>query len=109
MRDPRSHRRYVESSAAYIAALGGAAVPCAICREPVNTTLPRTHRLGPTIEHRLPIRHIRATAQTWAQAVTLACDTTLWGIAHRGCQDRQGAQVRAAQTAGRMVGASRVW
>lgn len=92
LRDPRSHRRYVEAARTYIAQ-APALVPCALCDDDVDTTLPRTARLGPTIEHRLPVRTILATAQTQAEALAIACDQNLWGIAHRVCQDRQGAGV----------------
>lgn len=92
LRDPRSHRRYVEAANAYVLA-APKYVPCALCDDDVDTDLPRTHSDGPTIEHRLPVRTILATAQTQAEALAIACDQNLWGIAHRVCQDRQGAGV----------------
>lgn len=98
LRDPRSHRRYAEASAAYIARAPHL-VTCALCGEDVDTTLPRTHRRGPTIEHRLPVRTILATCSTQAEALTLACDQNLWDIAHSECQSRQGAGVTNARGA----------
>jgi hypothetical protein len=53
------------------------------------------------VEHRLPIRTILATAQTQAEALALACDTSLWAISHRRCNDRQGGQAQADIRAGR--------
>ena len=91
--DPRNHRRYLQARKAWLAGYQGRPGTCCLCGQPVNTSLPGTHRLGPTIEHRLPIRVIRATAQTWAECVALACDTSLWGLAHRRCQSRQGQAV----------------
>lgn len=92
LRDPRSHRRYVAAAKAFIARAPNP-TPCALCSDDVDTTLPRTTRRGPTIEHRIPVRTILATAQSQAQALTLACDESLWGIAHSECQSRQGAHV----------------
>lgn len=90
--DPRSTRRYIELSAAWLASLDHAT--CALCRRPVDLTLPRRHPLGPTVEHTVPVRRILATTSTWAEAVALTCDTSLWAVAHSVCQARQG---RAAQ------------
>lgn len=98
LKDPRSHRRYVTAAKAYIAA-AEPGTPCALCDEPVDTTLPSTHRDGPTIEHRLPVRRILAAAQTQREALDLACDTSLWGIAHARCQSRQGADVTNGKAA----------
>lgn len=92
LRDPRSHRRYVEASAAYIARAPHL-VTCALCGEDVDTTLPRTHRRGPTIEHRLAVRFILANVRSQAEALAVACDEDLWSIAHSECQSRQGAGV----------------
>ena len=92
LRDPRSHRRYIEAANAYVLA-APKYVPCALCDDDVDTDLPRTHSDGPTIEHRLPVRTILATARTQAEALALACDTALWAIAHSRCQSRQGASV----------------
>ena len=91
MRDPRSHRRYRTAAKAHIAANPGAT--CCLCDQPIDTTLPSTTAWGPTIEHLVPIRDILATARDDAHALALACDTSTWGIAHRRCQDRQGANV----------------
>lgn len=92
LRDPRSHRRYVEAAARYIAAAPNP-TPCALCGEPVDTTLPRTTPRGPTIEHRYAVRSILAAARTQAEALAMACDVTLWGICHLACNSRQGAGV----------------
>lgn len=92
MRDPRSHRRYRTAAKAYIAAHPPGS-PCCLCGAGIDTTLPSTVAAGPTVEHRIPIRDILTTARNDAEALTAACDTTTWGIAHRRCQDRQGARV----------------
>lgn len=92
LKDPRSHKRYRTASARWIAALPNP-TPCSLCGRDIDTTLPRTVPAGPTVEHRLPIRRILATAETQAQALALACDETLWDAAHRRCQDQQGAAV----------------
>lgn len=91
-RDPRSHRRYRTTAKAYIAA-HPPGTPCCLCGEGIDTTLPSTTPLGPTIEHRIPIRDILTAARDDAEALAMACDTEAWGIAHRVCQDRQGADV----------------
>lgn len=92
VRDPRSHRRYRTAAKAYIAA-HPPGTPCCLCDEPIDTTLPSTTRRGPTVEHLVPVREILAAARDDAQALAMACDTSSWGIAHRVCQDRQGANV----------------
>lgn len=105
LRDPRSHRRYVEAARTFIANTP-ALVPCALCGDDVDTSLPRTHKRGPTIEHRYPVRTILANARTQAEALSMACDVSLWAIAHGECQARQGASV----TNGRGEGTpSRAW
>lgn len=83
MRDPRSHRRYRTLAVAYYAAMHGS--PCALCGKPVYGS--------PTVEHRLPVRTIQAMAATWEEAVALACDQSMWGIAHKRCNSQQGARV----------------
>ena len=57
--------------------------PCALCGLPVDVSLPGTHPLGPTVEHTLPVR----------SHPHLALDVNLWALAHKRCQDRQGARV----------------
>ncbi len=84
------HRRYTDLRRTYLAAYNGAPIPCALCGQPVWTSLPGRHPWGPTIEHREPIRHILATSTTRAEALARACDTTTWAIAHLTCQHRQG-------------------
>lgn len=114
MQDPRRSSRYRTTRTAWLAGYAGQPGTCCLCGGTVRTDLPGTHRLGPTIEHHYPVRHIMATAQDWAQAVAMACDTSQWGLAHRVCQDRQGQAVTSAtnrtRNAARGVdGASRVW
>lgn len=88
MRDPRSHRRYRTLAATYKQQHHGTA--CALCGLPV------TH--AATIEHRLPVRTILAMSSTDAEALALACDVTMWGLAHSRCQSQQGARaVNAAR------------
>lgn len=57
-------------------------------------TKPGTHNDGPTVEHKLPIRHIVAGVQGYQDAVDLACNQDLWDLAHRKCQNRQGGKAR---------------
>lgn len=117
LNDPRSHRRYVQARAAWLAGYGGGVGVCCLCGNGVDTSLPGTHPHGPTIEHRLPIRTIRASAQTYAEAVALACDTSMWALAHRRCQARQGQRVTAQlnkqrnnlRPNARVAGTSRDW
>lgn len=114
MRDPRSHRRYVEARRLWLDGYGGGTGICILCKRPVNTSLPGTHPLGPTIEHRLPIRVIAATARDWPELLAMACDTRLWALAHRRCQSRQGAQVtnqrkKPRRTRTQTVNSSREW
>lgn len=82
MRDPRSHRRYVDAARVYKQQNHGA--PCALCGLPVLTS--------PTVEHRLPIITIQETARDYAEAVALACDQSMWAMAHSRCQSQQGAR-----------------
>lgn len=96
--DPRSHRRYTDTARRHIA-LAPPTVPCALCHHDVDTTLSAGPG-KPTVEHRLPIRTILATARTQAEALTLACDVTMWGIAHSRCQSQQGAGVTNSRSSG---------
>ncbi len=89
MRDPRSHRRYVTAARAYIAQ-HPPGTPCAICGRGIDTTLSGMSTWGPTIEHRVPIRTLKRHAMDDAELLTLACDQTMWGIAHLHCQRKQG-------------------
>lgn len=93
-RDPRSHRRYVTTRAAW---LPTAHPICCLCGKPVDTTLPGIHPDGPTVEHTLPIRRILTIATSWDEVLALTCDTSLWRLAHKVCQDRQGAHVVGQQ------------
>jgi hypothetical protein len=97
--DPRSHRRYVELARKYIAA--HARATCVLCGVPIDLSLPRTAPGGPTIEHRYPVRRIRVEAQTWADCLALTCDTSMWALAHRRCQSRQGAIAANKMRAGK--------
>ncbi len=90
-RDPRTSRRYQKARAAWLPSQAG--LRCWLCDQPVDVTLPGTHPAGPTVEHRLPVRDIQATAATWDDAVALACDVNLWAICHNKCNSRQGAVV----------------
>ena len=98
LKDPRSHRRYKTASAAWIRNQDPGS-PCCLCGDPVDTSLPRTVPAGPTVEHRLPVRDILAQADTQQQALDLACNEDLWDLAHRVCQDRQGASVTNGRAA----------
>lgn len=94
MKDPRSTRRYKELSASFIEQAKGNRVLCCLCGEPVDMQAPRTSPKGATIEHTLAIRHIRAQARSFLEAVDLACDASLWKIAHFRCQSQQGGLAR---------------
>ena len=114
--DPRDSRAYRTARTLWLAGYRGQLGTCVLCRAPVDCALPGLHPWGPTIEHLLPIRWIRANARTKAECQAMACDTTQWGLAHRRCQAQQGARVVNAARGGRpptphppMVGASRVW
>ena len=118
MRDPRSHRRYVTTRRHWLNGYQGGPGTCCLCGNPVDTSLPGTDPHGPTIEHTLPIRDILALARDDAHALALACDTSLWQLAHRRCQARQGQVVTAGinrarnqstKTLATALGASRDW
>lgn len=83
-RDPRSHRRYIETRAAWLPTQVGR--PCSLGNHPIQPG-------QATVEHTLPIRRIVEMASSWTEAVALACDTSLWDVACRRCQSRQGALV----------------
>lgn len=93
LRDPRSSGTYSRTRRAWLAQYRGQPGTCALCGQPVDTSLSGNHPAGPTVEHLLPIRQILATVDTNSAALTLACDVTLWALAHRRCQARQGAAV----------------
>lgn len=90
MKDPRSSSQYRKARALWLAGYGGGPAPCQLCGGLVNTSLPGTHPHGPTIEHRVPVRRLREQVQTYEQWVSLVCDTSLWSVAHKRCQDKQG-------------------
>lgn len=107
-RDPRSHRRYIEARAAWLSTI--TAGNCCLCGKPVDLALPATYANGPTVEHKLPVRVIMRTAPTWLDAVAMCCDTSMWGLAHRRCQSRQGALVSNVTRHGRSERtSSRAW
>jgi 5-methylcytosine-specific restriction endonuclease McrA len=45
----------VARAALWEAAGGGTFLPCALCGTPIDMRLPATHRMGPSIEHRIPL------------------------------------------------------
>lgn len=106
MRDPRSHRSYQQAARSYINRQPNPA-SCSLCGETIDTRLPRTIPEGPTIEHRAPIRYLRTIAVDDADLLTLALDETNWALAHRRCQDKQGAA--AANTRNTRRHNSREW
>ena len=117
-RDPRNTRRYVQTRRHWLAGFEGGHGTCCLCGRPVDTSLAGTNPHGPTIEHRVPIRELRTIARTWTELVALTCDTSLWALAHKRCQDRQGQAVtasinrarnQATATLATALGASRDW
>lgn len=90
MRDPRASRRY---RTLRITWLRTADPTCALCGGDIDITLPGTHPWGPTVEHTVPVRTILAMTDTWPDALAMACDTSLWAMAHARCQQLQGASV----------------
>jgi 5-methylcytosine-specific restriction endonuclease McrA len=56
--------------------------PCALCGEPIAWNAPRLHPLGPTVDHRRPLKTIDLST---AAGRELAVDRTLLQIAHRRC------------------------
>ena len=102
--DPRTSRRYQAARKAW---LPTADPVCCLCGCFVDVTLPARLPAGPSVEHTVPVRVILATTQSRAEALDMACDTSLWGLAHKLCQDRQGAQVTNSRHQPR--GGSRRW
>ena len=92
MKDPRSSRRYKTLRTQYINAHKPTAT-CALCGHTINLDLPGTHPAGPTIEHQLKVHIMQRMTDQWDTLVTMCCDTSSWALAHRRCQDKQGAQV----------------
>jgi hypothetical protein len=97
-RDPRASRRYRTLRTTWLRA---ADPTCALCGKGVDISLPGTHPWGPTIEHTIPVRTILAVTDTWPDALAMACDTTLWAMAHTRCQQQQGARATSAINAER--------
>ena len=105
--DPRGHRRYQDLARQFIAEHDGA--PCAMCGRPVRAGLPIGHPHRATVEHTTPVRVMRRMTDDPARLLDLVCDVRLWALAHRRCQDRQGAQaVNAARRKTTRRG-SRAW
>ncbi len=92
MSDPRNSHRYKTLRAEYINARKPTA-PCALCGKTINLELPGTHPAGPTIEHLVKVHEMQRSTSHWETLVNLCCDTSAWALAHRRCQNRQGAQV----------------
>lgn len=106
LRDPRTSGPYKRLRAAFIARHPSGS-PCCLCGRPIDTSLSGMAKWGPTVEHHVPVSVLRRHAATWADLVALCCDVSTWGIAHRTCQQRQGAsmggRVIAARKAARRV------
>ena len=96
VRDPRSSSKYQKQRAQYINARKPTA-PCALCGKTIDLDLPGTHPAGPTIEHTIKVHIMQRMTDRWDTLVIMCCDTSSWALAHRRCQDRQGAQVVNAQ------------
>ena len=95
-RDPRTSSRYQRARRAYIAQHTAGAT-CCLCGHGIDTTLSGSSPWGPTIEHHVKVWLLTVHARSWDDLVTMACDTSTWGLAHRQCQARQGAQVTNAK------------
>lgn len=95
IRDPLNQRAYTKARAAWLAGYQGGYGTCCLCGKPVDTSLPGRAKWGPTIEHTVPIRTIRALSTSNAQALAWALDTSLWRLAHQHCQRRQGGAAAA--------------
>ena len=105
--DPRGHRRYATLARAFIVEHDG--TPCALCGRPVHAGLPIGHPMRATVEHTTPVRVLRRMTTDAAALLDLVCDTRLWALAHKHCQDRQGARaVNAARRRTTRRG-SRAW
>lgn len=95
--DPRGHRRHRDHRAAGLRRiqqlhLAGVTIRCCLCHEPLNPLEPYNggrNPLAPTIEHDTPLSS--------GGGVFQSNDEHHW--AHRGCQSRQGAQIRNARAA----------
>lgn len=112
--DPRESRVYRDTRRHWLAGYEGGPGTCVMCGWAVDTSLPGVDLYGPTVEHLVPVRWMRANAASKAECEALACDTSGWRLAHRRCQSRQGADVvnaarASAPTPLPMVGASREW
>lgn len=92
--DPRWTRAYSVKAKAFIDLRRTQPIDCALCGEPVNMQAPSTTPTGPTVEHRIPVRALKRMAKDRAELIRLTCDEQWWAIAHKRCQDRQGALAR---------------
>ena len=90
MKDPRRSGRYTKARRLWLDGFGGQHGTCCMCGGVVDTSLPGTHPYGPSVEHRVPVRRLLAQASSPAAALAMVCDTSLWALAHRRCNDRQG-------------------
>jgi hypothetical protein len=104
--DPRSHPRYQRARKAW---LPTADPVCALCGGNIDTLIPGTWPAGPTVEHTIPIRTILAMTDNDADALRMACDTSLWAMAHKKCQSRQGAKAANEGRTKTRRGGSRTW
>lgn len=109
-RDPRQSAIYRKRRREFIA---NADPVCCMCGKWIAIGAPGTHPLGPTIEHRLAVRDIMASAVSQQACDELAADTTYWALAHRKCNDAQGARVtsriNAVRNGARRRSGSRDW
>lgn len=107
MTDPRSHKRYRTLADQYINDRKHTEQSCALCGKQIPMHLSRTSALGPTIEHRVPVRQILRQAQNQAEALNLVCNTEWWALAHSRCQSSQGG--KAANETRKNVKRRRKW
>jgi len=91
--DPRSSAQYTRAARTYINDRRRIEISCALCGELVNMAASSMTPLGPTIEHRIPVRSLKAMTDDRAELLRLVCDQSWWAIAHSRCQSRQGAAV----------------
>ncbi len=95
--DPRGHRRHREHRAAGLLHiqqlhLADVTITCCLCHQPLDPFQPYQqgrNPLAPTIEHATPLSSGGPVYQ----------DNGPDAWAHRGCQSRQGAQIRNARAA----------
>ena len=83
MADPCSGRAWQKATAPYRTHWANTNAPCALCGEPIDYTLPASHRLALTVDH----IHAR-----WAGGPPL--DPANWQPAHLACNSSRGASER---------------